>query len=51
MLCDYPARGGRTGYAVGLDTPESAREILGLLHDEGYDTGRSNWPPRTSGAC
>src|SRR4029077_14289846 len=20
MLCDYPARGGRTGYAVGLDT-------------------------------
>ena len=24
VLPDYPARGGRTGYAVGLDTPASA---------------------------
>ena len=36
---DYPARGGRTGYAVGLDTTESALEILRLLRAEGYDTG------------
>lgn len=39
MLSDYPARGGRTGYAVGLDTAASAREILHLLGAEGYDTG------------
>ena len=40
MLSDYPARGGRTGYAVGLDTAASAAEILQLLAAEGYDTGR-----------
>ena len=39
VLSDYPARGGRTGYAVGLDTAASAAEILQLLHAEGYDTG------------
>jgi cobaltochelatase CobN len=39
MLCDYPARGGRSGYAVGLDTTESALEILRLLQAEGYDVG------------
>ncbi len=39
MLSDYPARGGRTGYACGLDTPESAREIVALLTDAGYSTG------------
>src|ERR1700722_148450 len=27
VLPDYPARGGRTGYAVGLDTPASAVAI------------------------
>ena len=27
VLPDYPARGGRTGYAVGLDTPASAIAI------------------------
>ena len=31
VLSDYPARGGRTGYAVGLDTAASAAEILKLL--------------------
>ena len=43
ILSDYPARGGRTGYAVGLDTAASAAEILNLLAAEGYDTGRSDW--------
>jgi cobaltochelatase CobN len=41
ILSDYPARGGRTGYAVGLDTSASAAEILRLLRSEGYDTGAS----------
>ena len=27
VLPDYPSRGGRTGYAVGLDTPASAVAI------------------------
>lgn len=50
MLCDYPARGGRTGYAVGLDTTESALEILRLLRDEGYDTGERDWTAADIGA-
>ncbi|GJD62303.1 cobaltochelatase subunit CobN [Methylobacterium frigidaeris] len=36
VLSDYPARGGRAGFAVGLDTPASARGILDLLAVEGY---------------
>ncbi|TGE01937.1 cobaltochelatase subunit CobN [Methylobacterium nonmethylotrophicum] len=36
VLSDYPARGGRAGFAVGLDTPASARAILDLLAAEGY---------------
>lgn len=43
VLSDYPARGGRTGYAVGLDTAASAAGILNLLAAEGYDTGRHDW--------
>jgi cobaltochelatase CobN len=43
VLSDYPARGGRTGYAVGLDTAASAAEILSLLRAEGYDTGGRDW--------
>ena len=43
VLSDYPARGGRTGYAVGLDTAASAAEILQLLRTEGYDTGGRDW--------
>ena len=31
VLPDYPARGGRTGYAVGLDTPASAVAIAETL--------------------
>jgi cobaltochelatase CobN len=36
VLSDYPAKGGRAGYAVGLDTPESALAIARRLADEGY---------------
>ena len=43
VLSDYPARGGRTGYAVGLDTTESTLEILRLLRDAGYDVGSRDW--------
>jgi cobaltochelatase CobN len=37
VLPDYPARGGRTGYAVGLDTPASAIAICESLRAAGYD--------------
>lgn len=37
ILSDYPARGGRAGFAVGLDTPASACAILDHLAGEGYD--------------
>jgi cobaltochelatase CobN len=37
VLPDYPARGGRTGYAVGLDTPTSAIAICETLRAAGYD--------------
>lgn len=42
MLSDYPQRSGRAGYAVGLDTAESALEIVGALRDAGYNTGSAN---------
>ena len=43
VLSDYPARGGRAGYAVGLDAAASAAAILDLLRREGYDTGDHVW--------
>jgi cobaltochelatase CobN len=39
VLSDYPARGGRAGFAVGLDTPESARAIVADLAQAGYAVG------------
>ncbi|WP_342150976.1 cobaltochelatase subunit CobN [Methylorubrum sp. SB2] len=39
VLSDYPARGGRAGYAVGLDTPESARAIADDLAAAGFSVG------------
>ncbi len=36
ILSDYPAKGGRAGYAIGLDTPQSARAILERLAAEDY---------------
>jgi cobaltochelatase CobN len=40
VLSDYPARGGRAGFAVGLDTPASACAIIDLLGDAGYAAER-----------
>ncbi len=37
VLPDYPSRGGRAGYAVGLDTPASAVAIAETLRAAGYD--------------
>ncbi len=37
VLPDYPARGGRTGYAVGLDTPASAVALSESLRAACYD--------------
>jgi cobaltochelatase CobN len=37
VMSDYPARGGRAGFAVGLDTPASVGAIRGLLAEAGYD--------------
>lgn len=39
VLSDYPARGGRGGYAVGLDTAQSVGDILEVLGDANYDVG------------
>jgi cobaltochelatase CobN len=37
VLSDYPAKGGRVGYAVGLDTPGSVAVIASKLRHVGYD--------------
>ena len=37
ILSDYPGRHGRCGYALGLDTPASAIQILKALNASGYD--------------
>lgn len=39
VLTDYPARGGRAGFAVGLDTPASVAAIHGILSGAGYALG------------
>ncbi len=39
VLSDYPAKGGRTGYAVGLDGPASLAAIADDLRDAGFDIG------------
>ncbi len=36
LMPDYPGAPGRTGYAVGLDVPESVRTLLETLASEGY---------------
>lgn len=40
VLSDYPARGGRAGFAVGLDTPASTCRILDFLAEGGYAAER-----------
>jgi cobaltochelatase CobN len=39
VLSDYPAKGGRVGYAVGLDAPRSVVAIGETLGKAGYDVG------------
>ncbi len=39
ILSDYPGKGGRAGYAVGLDTFASVSEIVKRLAREGYRLG------------
>ncbi|MFJ5367925.1 cobaltochelatase subunit CobN [Bosea sp. CER48] len=36
VMSDYPARGGRAGFAVGLDTPASVGSIREMLAEAGY---------------
>ncbi|MFO1147328.1 MAG: cobaltochelatase subunit CobN [Alsobacter sp.] len=36
VLSDYPHKGGRAGYAVGLDTAASVDAMLGILQAAGY---------------
>ncbi|WP_439499574.1 cobaltochelatase subunit CobN [Bosea sp. (in: a-proteobacteria)] len=40
VMSDYPARGGRAGFAVGLDTPASVAAIRELLTGAGYEVER-----------
>ncbi len=37
LMPDYPAAGGRAGYAVGLDVPQSVVALLSDLSEAGYD--------------
>ncbi|HTV32590.1 MAG TPA: cobaltochelatase subunit CobN [Methylocella sp.] len=37
VLSEYPAKGGRTGYAIGLDGPASLAAIADDLRDAGFD--------------
>ena len=48
VLSDYPGKGGRAGYAVGLDTYASVAEIAARLIEEGY---RLAPPPADLAAC
>ncbi|WP_406856434.1 cobaltochelatase subunit CobN [Alsobacter sp. KACC 23698] len=41
VLSDYPHKGGRAGYAVGLDTPASVRAIAEALRGAGYAVGEA----------
>ncbi|MCU4181621.1 cobaltochelatase subunit CobN [Bosea sp. BH3] len=39
VMSDYPSRGGRAGFAVGLDTPASVTAIRELLAGARYEVG------------
>jgi cobaltochelatase CobN len=36
LMPDYPGAGGRAGYAIGLDVPESARVLMEDMAAQGY---------------
>ncbi|MCT4494330.1 cobaltochelatase subunit CobN [Bosea minatitlanensis] len=42
VMSDYPARGGRAGFAVGLDTPASVTAIRAVLAEAGYSVPSSS---------
>jgi cobaltochelatase CobN len=44
VLSDYPARRGRGGYAIGLDTQASVFVIADALREAGYDLGDASLP-------
>jgi len=44
VLSEYPAKGGRTGYAVGLDSPASLAAIAEDLRQAGFDIGNLEPP-------
>lgn len=46
LMPDYPAAGGRAGYAVGLDVPQSVVALLADLKEAGY--GVEDAPQRAS---
>jgi cobaltochelatase CobN len=46
LMPDYPAAGGRAGYAVGLDVPASVVALLADLADAGYDVKDASADPR-----
>ncbi|MBV9566669.1 MAG: cobaltochelatase subunit CobN, partial [Hyphomicrobiales bacterium] len=50
VLSDYPGKGGRAGYAVGLDTPRSVAKIAKGLRDVGYRIGPIPKPARLMAA-
>jgi cobaltochelatase CobN len=45
LMPDYPAAGGRAGYAVGLDVPQSIVALLADLVAGGYDIARAPQSP------
>ena len=49
VMSDYPARGGRAGFAVGLDTPASVDAIRGMLAKAGYGVGQAPAAPGPHG--
>ena len=51
VMSDYPARGGRAGFAVGLDTPTSALAIRELLGGTGYDVGPASSDTAVAGGA
>ncbi|PWK69180.1 cobaltochelatase subunit CobN [Aminobacter sp. AP02] len=46
LIPDYPSAPGRTGYAVGLDVPNSVLAMLHDLKDAGYDVESIPQSPR-----
>jgi cobaltochelatase CobN len=46
LMPDYPAAGGRAGYAVGLDVPASIVALLADLTEAGYDAHNAPTDPR-----